>query len=143
MMKRFVLAGGTMLVAAAALALAPAGAEVEGVPSIKEVMVKLHKGANAPLGKIGGALKSDTPDWDAVQKLTKDFVILGASLEKNDPPKGDAASWKTLADQYYADSKALDDAAQAKDRDAAIAAQKKLGGSCKACHTAHKASKKG
>ena len=142
-MKRFVLAGGTILVAVAALALPPAGAEDGKVPSIKEVMVKLHKGADAPLGKIGKELKSDSPDWAAIQKSTKDFVILGASLAKNDPPKGDAASWKTLADQYFADSKALDDAAQAKDRDAAVAAQKRLGGSCKACHTAHKASKKG
>ena len=141
-MKRFVLAGGTIRVALAALALPPAGAQDGDVPSIKAVMVKLHKGSDAPMAKIAGALKSDSPDWAAIQRATKDFVILGASLAKNDPPKGDAASWKRLAEKYFADSKALDDAAQAKDRDATLAAQKRLGGSCKACHTAHKAAKK-
>ena len=145
-MRRFVLAGGTILVvvvvAVAALRLPAAGAEDGDVPSIKEVMVKLHKGSDAPMAKVAGALKAERPDWAAIRGATKDFVILGASLAKNDPPKGDAASWKVLSARYFADAKALDDAAQAQDRDAAQAAQKRLGGSCKACHAAHKAAKK-
>ena len=52
----------------------------DSTPSIKEIMGKLHKGANAPLAKLKTALKSDTPDWKDVQDLSKDFVKLGRRL---------------------------------------------------------------
>jgi cytochrome c556 len=125
------------LLALAVLSTGPAGAADE-TPSIKDVMGKLHKGANSPLGLLKAELKSASPDWDKIQKSTKDFVILGASLAKNDPPKGDVASYKALATNYFNNSKALDDAAQAKDAAAAKAAFNKLSASCKECHTAHK-----
>ena len=110
----------------------------DDTPTIKEVMNTLHKGASSPLALLKGQLRRDSPDWATIQKETKDFVILGASLAKNDPPKGDKGSWKTLADGYFADAKALDDAANAKNLAAAQAAHKKLATSCKACHGAHK-----
>jgi hypothetical protein len=119
------------------LTAGPVGAADE-TPTIKEIMGKLHKGANAPLAQLKTQLKSDSPDWDKVQKSTKDFVILGASLAKNDPPKGEASAYKSLATAYFNNAKAIDDAAQAKDKAAADAAFKKLSASCKACHTAHK-----
>src|SRR3954454_12369739 len=114
-----------------------AGAQAES-PTIKDVMNKLHKGANSPLTQLKGDLAAPSPDWDAIQKKTKDFVILGASLAKNDPPKGDKASWKSLSESYFADAKALDDAASAKNKAAAQAAHKKLSASCKSCHGVHK-----
>ena len=65
-----------------------AGAQDENSPTIKDVMQKFHKGANSPLAKLKTALKSDTPDWKSIQDASKDFVILGAALAKNDPPQG-------------------------------------------------------
>src|SRR4051812_21504229 len=138
MRKWFVLGAVALVVTSLAYQQSSrAGAQAD-TPTIKDVMNKLHKGANSPLGQLKGALASDSPDWESIQKKTKDFVILGASLAKNDPPKGEKESWKTLSDSYFADAKALDDAAHAKDKAAAQAAQKKLSASCKSCHTAHK-----
>ena len=134
-MKRLVCGAGVVLAIFTAALLA--AAQDEKTPTIKDVM-KLHKGANAPLGKLGKALKSDSPDWKDIQKTTKDFVVLGASLEKNDPPKGDKASWKKLADGYLANAKALDEAAKAEDKSAALEAHGKITASCKSCHVAHK-----
>jgi cytochrome c556 len=107
-------------------------------PTIKEIMGKLHKGANAPLAKLKTALKADTPDWKEVQDLSKDFVILGAGLAKNEPPQGDKSAFVQLADAYYQNAKALDDAASSEDKAKAQAALNKIGASCKACHAAHK-----
>ncbi len=125
------------LLALVVLTAGPAGADDE-TPSIKDVMGKLHKGANSPLAQLKTQLKSASPDWDKVQKSTKDMVILGASLAKNDPPKGEAASYKALATAYFQNAKAIDDAAQSRDKSATDAALKKLTASCKACHSAHK-----
>lgn len=134
-MKTFVLVAGSLVVASATLL---AGQGEEKTPSIKEVMNKLHKGAKAPLATLKTQLNAASPNWDRIEKETKDFVILGASLAKNDPPKGEKASWKKLADSYFADAKALDDAAKAHDLAAAKAARDKIQASCKACHVPHK-----
>jgi hypothetical protein len=101
-------------------------------------MGKLHKGANAPLAKLKTALKADTPDWREVQNLSKDFVILGAGLARNEPPRGDTTAFVQLADAYYQNAKALDGAAKAEDNAKARAALGNIGASCKACHAAHK-----
>src|SRR5260221_458329 len=77
-MKTFVLLAGSLIVASATL-LAGQG-DAEKTPSIKDVMGKLHKGAMAPLAKLKTALKSESPNWTAIEKSTKDFVILGAAL---------------------------------------------------------------
>ena len=107
-------------------------------PKIKDVMNKLHKGSTSQQNVLKKQVQASPLDWEAIGKTTKDFVILGAAMAKNDPPKGDKDSWKKLADQYFDNSKALDDAAKDKDIDKLKAAQKKMGASCKACHTAHK-----
>jgi cytochrome c556 len=138
-MKRLVCLVSTLaVVALVAGAGAGAGAGADDPPSIKDVMDKLHKGANAPLAKLKAALKSDAPDWKSVQDLTKDFVVFGAALGKNDPPRGDKAAYDKLANAYYENAKSLDDAAKAEDTAKAKAALNKIGASCKACHTAHK-----
>jgi cytochrome c556 len=107
-------------------------------PSIKEIMGKLHKGANAPLAKLKTALKANAPDWKEVQDLSKEFVILGAGLARKEPPRGDKSDFVELADAYYQNAKALDDAAKAEGKAKAQAALNKIGASCKACHAAHK-----
>lgn len=119
-------------------ATAGAFAQDGDTPTIKDVMGKLHKGANAPFNTLKTQVKGEKPDWDQIQKTTKDFVILGASLAKNDPPKGDKEDWKKAAGKYFANAKALDDAASAKDLEKMRAAVKAVGASCKSCHDAHK-----
>ena len=117
-----------------------AGAQDENSPTIKVVMQKLHKGANSPLAKLKTALKSNSPDWKSIQDSSKDFVILGASLSKNDPPQGEKANYKKLAEAYYANAKAMDDAARAKNKQACQTAFQKVSTSCMACHKAHRPS---
>ena len=107
-------------------------------PTVKAVMNKLHKGSTSQSNVLKKQAQANPPDWEAIGKTTKDFVILGAAMEKNDPPKGDKAEWKKLAAKYFENAKELDDAADHKDLDKLKAAQKKMGASCKACHTAHK-----
>ena len=107
-------------------------------PSIKEIMGKLHKGGNAPLAKLKTALKSDEPDWKDIQDLSKDFVGLGASLAKNEPPRGERSAFEKRAKAYYQYAESLDAAAKAKDKAKAQAALNKIGASCKDCHSSHK-----
>jgi cytochrome c556 len=134
---RVLLAGASAVVLAAVVA-GRADADNETTPSVKQIMAKLHKGANAPLGKLKGELKAQQPDWDDIQKQAKQIVLTSAALVKNEPPKGDPASWKKLCDAYYQDAKALEDAAGAKDLAAAKTAHGRLSASCKGCHSAHK-----
>lgn len=113
-------------------------ADEQKTPSIKQVMRKLHGGQNSELRQVRKDLMANPPEWDKVKKLTKDFVILGASLAKNEPPRGEKDSWTKLANEYFENAKAMDDAAQKEDKDAALAAQKKLATSCKSCHDLHR-----
>src|SRR4051794_34226567 len=115
-MKRFLLVTNLLvLLAIVGLVLNPDDAQGKD-PTIKEIMGKLHKGANAPLGVLKRDLQSDDPPWLEIQKVSRDFLILGAALSKNSPPKGDKDSWAKFARVYYDNAKALDDAAQRKDR---------------------------
>ncbi len=128
-----------LILAVVAVAVPVVAAASQGeTPKIKDVMAKLHKGSKSQSAVLKAQAEAKTPDWDAIGKTTKDFVILGAALEKNDPPQGEKASWKKLADKYFGDAKALDDAASAHDIEALKAAQKSMNASCKACHTAHR-----
>jgi hypothetical protein len=135
-MKR--LACGVSVALALLTAAVLAGPQDDKAPTIKDVMGKLHKGANSPLAKLKAALNAEAPDWKSIKEKTKDFVILGAALEKNDPPKGEKSSWKKFSGNYFTEAKVLDDAAKAEDKKAAQAAHGKLAASCKACHAAHK-----
>jgi cytochrome c556 len=137
-MKRFVcLAGALVVIALASLSAGLAGAADEKA-TIKEVMDALHKGAKSPLAQLKAELKAETPDWAKIQKTTKQFVTYGAALPKNDPPRGDSEDFKKIATNYYNLAKAVDEAAQKEDKQAAQAAFSKLNGLCKTCHAAHK-----
>ncbi len=116
-----------------------AATDDDKTPTIEEIMQKLHKGGNSPLGKLKKAVASSSPDWKAIQKSTKTIATLGASLPKNEAPKGDQEAYKKLAEAYATNAKALDDAAKEEDLAAAKAALRKIGTSCKSCHDAHKA----
>src|SRR5437899_2533849 len=82
--KVFVLAAGPVVLLASASLLAVA--QDDKAPTIKQVMGKLHKGAKAPIAQLKTQLSAPSPNWESIQKTTKDFVILGAALAKNDPP---------------------------------------------------------
>jgi hypothetical protein len=113
-------------------------AEEAKTPTIKEIMKKGHSGDSSLLSQLRAELKDDEPEWGDIQKQTKELVTLGTALGKNDPPRGDADSWKDLTKKYLGHAKDLDKAAQKKDKKAAKAAFGKVQGSCMACHKAHK-----
>jgi cytochrome c556 len=114
------------------------GANDDAPATIDKIMDTLHKGKKSAISTLKTALKSQSPDWAAVQKQTKTYNKFAADLPKNDPPKGDSAAFKKLAKAFASNAKALDDAAEKEDLSATKAALSKIGGSCKTCHDAHK-----
>jgi hypothetical protein len=118
------------------LAIAPAFAQ-EKTPTIKEVMTKLHRGADCLRARLGKALKAEAPAWDEVQQQTKEFAKLAEALAKNKAPQGEKESWERLADEFGKQAKALNEAAEKKSKLEAQAALAKLG-NCATCHKAHK-----
>jgi cytochrome c556 len=138
---RALFCGGAVLavLVMAGLVSGRAGASSDDeIPSIKKVMAKLHTGKNAPLTTVKAALKSDSPDWSKVQKDTKVFATLGATLPKSDPPRGDKEAYGKLAKAYASAAKILDESAEKEDLSGSRDAFKKISTSCKACHTSHK-----
>ena len=136
MKKWLFLAGGVAL--AAVLAFSPAGAQDTKAPTVKQVMGKLTKGPNSLTATLGKDLQDDAPAWDDIQKDTKEFVKFADALGKNDPPKGEKDSWQKLTKAYAENAKAMDDAAQKKDRKVALAAHNKLSTACMSCHDQHR-----
>jgi hypothetical protein len=123
------------------VSLAAAGASAlaqDKPPGIKEIMARLNKpGGVYPT--ISRALKAEAPDWDEIRLEAKTFVKLADALGKNAPPTGDPGSWATRTKAYADHARALEDAADKKDRAAAGVARAGLGGeACKTCHAAHK-----
>jgi hypothetical protein len=115
----------------------PPGVGPGGRRPIKDLMMKLA-GRNSLTPKIGQELKQDSPPWDAIQAQTKEFAELASNLGKHDPPRGSKESWTKLTSSYSESALALDQAAQAKDKAAALAAHGTLAGSCMACHREHR-----
>jgi cytochrome c556 len=128
------LAAGLALLAVAALATSVVGADK--APSIEEIMTTAHDEENGLLELIDKGLKGEK--WADVTKKTKELVPLAEALGKNKPPKGPAASWKKLSDEYVAQAKSLDAAAAKKDKATATKALETLQKSCLTCHKAHK-----
>jgi hypothetical protein len=107
-------------------------------PEIKQIMVRLTKGPNSLTPVIGNELKSATPPWDSIQGQTKEYAQLAADMGKYDPPKGDKDSWAKLSAAYAGLATDLDRAAQARDKDAALAAHGQITNSCNSCHRQHR-----
>ena len=114
------------------------GASDEAPATIEKIMDTLHKGKKSTLTALKTALKSQSPDWATVQKESKTYSKFAADLPKNDPPKGDPASFKKLAKAFAANAKSLNDAAEKENLAATKAALGKLNGSCNTCHDAHR-----
>ena len=123
----------------ASMVSGPAGASSDDETlTIKKVMDKLHKSKTGPLNTLKAALKSDSPDWTEIQKQAKLIATLGAMLPKNDPPRGEKASYEKLARAYASAGKALESAAEKESLKGSRDALKKITSSCMPCHTAHK-----
>lgn len=107
---------------------------------IGQTMTKLFKGPQSLKDSIGRELKSDTPAWETIQPQAKEFAQLAASLSKYDPPKGSKESWTKQISSFAESATALERAADAKDKDSAVATHAALtdNKTCKACHQAHK-----
>jgi hypothetical protein len=110
---------------------------VEGSP-IRKIMSKRSNGVDYLTPLIGTALEADPPAWDSIQPQTKEIARLTAGLSQNNPPRGTQESWTKLAGAFASTAQALDKAAQAKDRNAALAAHGQLADSCMECHRAHR-----
>jgi cytochrome c556 len=134
------ICGASMLTLLVVIGLAGrnVGAADDAPATIDKIMETLHKGKKSTLATLKTALKSQSPNWSSVQKETKTYAKLAADLPKNDPPKGDAASFKKLAQAFASNAKALDEAAKKENRTAAKAAFDKIQSSCKSCHEAHR-----
>jgi hypothetical protein len=131
-----VVRGG--IVAAVALTFGLGGAVALAPATAKDIMGKLNKGPSSLFPNLKRELQKDEPDWADVQAQTKEYASLAASLSQARPPKGTKESWVKLTQDYAAAAKTMNDAAQKKDKSAALAAHNKLQKACMACHNAHR-----
>ncbi|MFI5457856.1 MAG: cytochrome c, partial [Isosphaerales bacterium] len=108
-------------------------------PTTKQIMVKLNGREPGALTKaIGKALEADSPAWETIGPQTQEYARLAAAMSKNDPTRGSKESWAKLATAFATTAEALNKAAQAKDRDAALEAHGIINGSCMECHREHR-----
>ena len=139
MKSLFCVVGVLVVLLVAGLVSAPVGASSDdATPTIKKVMKTLHNGKNAPLNKLKTALKSDSPDWAAVQKEAKLFATFGAALPKNDPPRGEKGAYEKLAKAYASAAKSFEESAGKEDLKGSRDAFKKISTSCMPCHKSHR-----
>jgi hypothetical protein len=108
-------------------------------PTIKEIMGKLNKGPKSLTYVVGKELKEDQPDWSQIQQQTRTYVELARGLGDQEPRKGSKDSWEKLSKAFADNALALDQAAKKKDLPSAKQAHARLAGSCRTCHSAHKA----
>jgi hypothetical protein len=138
MSRRWCGAAVAALLVGLAVSWAQSSAEDDKDPSIKAIMTKAHKGGDSLLATVGNDLKAADPDWEDIQKKSKELVKLGTALGKNEPPKGDTQSWEKLTKSYVDTAKQLEAASKAKEKSKAVTAHTKLTKMCMACHKAHK-----
>src|SRR5436190_23788093 len=125
-----------MLPALAALMVALGSVHAQGgkLPEIKEIMKRMNKGTDALMPVLRKELQDAAPNWTEIQKQTKEYNALASVMEKNNPPIGNKDSWSQLTRGYTAITQELDNAAQSKDKNAALAAHAKLKTTCMTCH---------
>jgi len=116
----------------------PTVATAGGVPTIHDIMEQVNRRKSGLHSEVGEALQAESIDWATIEPKAKNYAALADFLGKNDPPKGDKASWESLSKAYAADAQGLHAAAEKKDKDAALAAHQKLSDSCMGCHRAHR-----
>jgi Cytochrome C' len=115
-----------------------ASAPLGDSPTTKQVMSKLGKGPNALTPVIGKELETDPPAWETIGPHAAEYARLAVAMGKNEPRKGSKESWTDLSGAFAESAQALNKAAQAKDRKAALEAHGQLAGSCTQCHREHR-----
>ena len=133
-MNRFVKICAILTVAATA----GLGLAMNKAMTTKEIMTKLNKPPKGLTQLLEKELKAPEPSWEEIQSQAQEYVKLTTDLYKCEPSKGSADSWAKLTKQYGEAAKALDAAAQNKDKTAATAARQRLVRMCSACHRAHR-----
>jgi hypothetical protein len=128
---------GLPVVLSVVIALA-SGAAQERTPSIRAVMHKQYRVTYAPFKVIGKELDSPAPDWDKVADAARDFVALGAYLDKNEPKWGERESWQKFTSLHMKEAGAMARAAEEHDRAALAAVHRRIETACDACHDAHR-----
>ena len=106
------------------------------VPTVSEIMKVGHAGGKSLIAKVKTAVKGEK--WDDAKVPADALKLFGEGLGKNKPEKGDAESWKKLADKYKTNTAAVVAGVEKKDAKAVGEALGKIGGSCKECHDVHK-----
>jgi cytochrome c556 len=134
-MKSWIVVFAVALIAVGTVSV---GAFDDESPDTDTIMKALFKKGTGKFNTVKKQVDASPTDWEALQKTTEEIAKNGKALAKNDPEKGSKESWKKLAEKFGENTKALDDAADAKDLKKVKDAQKAIGGSCKACHDAHK-----
>lgn len=73
-----------------------------------------------------------------MQKEAKIYAEYSAAMPKNEPERGDKASYDKLAEAFASAGKALETAAEKEELTGSRDALKKIGGSCMPCHKSHR-----
>jgi hypothetical protein len=115
----------------AGLALSRAADDPKPKYSVKEVMQKAHR--DDPDKDIVSIYSKITKTGKATDDDKKQLVELYTALGQNNPPKGDADSWKAKTDALLTAAKEVADGKDKGVDDLRKAAD------CRGCHMAHKA----
>jgi hypothetical protein len=107
----------------------------EKVYPIEEIMKKGH-GSKGLLKGIEAHVKGSM--WDEAKTDAKLLKAFGVSLGKNEPPMGEAKSWKKLAETYKENTETVYKAVEKKDSKSALDGLGKIRKSCAGCHKVHK-----
>lgn len=106
------------------------------IPDIEDIMGNQHA-KDGTLDKITAGVNKETPDWDKIQDLTKEYSKQIAFLGKNKPPKdkGDEKLWKELTQKIADSAKKVDEQAKKKDKEGVTKAVSSIKpDQCKKCH---------
>lgn len=122
-------------VLAAAFGVALAEDKKEEVPDVDTIMTEAH-GKGGLRAQVDAAQKAKK--LADAQKPADKWAKLASAMAKNKPPKGEAASWKKLCDDYEKCVKGVAKAVK-DDKDAEVTkAQAKVQATCKGCHETHR-----
>jgi cytochrome c556 len=107
----------------------------EKIPTTSQIMAKFF-GKGQLKKKLDKAVADEK--WEEAAKLSAEFKKLAEANTKNKPKRGTEESWKDLTGSFLKNATAADEAVGKKEGDKAKEALAAIGGSCKACHDAHR-----
>jgi cytochrome c556 len=103
--------------------------------TVEDVMEEIH-GDDGLRTKIARAIRAKK--LEDAKKPAEQWVELAGQLGKMKPPRGGAESWKKLSANYEKQVQTVAAAVKSEKPEAAREALRAIGGSCNACHVAHK-----